>query len=178
MILASSGPPGGALGGLQGRLGCLLGASWAVLGHPGAILGRRGGFLGELGGILDSLGPSWRPSWTILGELGDHLKRLGGNLGPSWSHLDQEKPWQPGLGKPSGWPAERAEVPGRVLLEKSQNQTVRNLARRAPLWQANRGRRIILSSGLRPNPPPCLGSWLPGSVDDVVMSGEIVVNGV
>ena len=45
-----------------------------------------------------------------------------------------------------GWPAGRAEAPGGVLLEKSQNQTVRSLARRAPLWQANRGRRIYWPS--------------------------------
>ena len=70
MILASSGLPGGPLGGLLGRLGGLLGASWAVLGHLEAILGRLGCILGRLGGILGHLGgfgglpgPSWRPSW-------------------------------------------------------------------------------------------------------------------
>ena len=55
MIWASSGPPGGPLGGLLGCLGGLLGASWAVLGHLEAILGRLGCILGRLGGIL---GPS------------------------------------------------------------------------------------------------------------------------
>ena len=71
MILASSGLPGGPLGGFLGRLGGLLGASWAVLGHLEAILSRLGCILGRLGGILGHLGgfgglpgPSWKPSWA------------------------------------------------------------------------------------------------------------------
>ena len=66
MILASSGPPGGPLGGLLGRLGGLLGASWAVLGRLEAILDRLGCILGRLGGILGPSLPSWRPSRAIL----------------------------------------------------------------------------------------------------------------
>ena len=42
MILASSGLPGGPLGGLLGCLGGPLGAFWAVLGNLEAILGRLG----------------------------------------------------------------------------------------------------------------------------------------
>eukprot|EP00959_Pyramimonas_sp_CCMP1952_P460650 9480239-Pyramimonas_sp.AAC.1 len=66
MILASSGLPGGPLGGLfgpswrpiggvLGHLGGFVEASWAVLGYLEAILGDLGCILGRLGGIL---GPS------------------------------------------------------------------------------------------------------------------------
>ena len=125
-MLASSGPPGGRLGGL-------LGASWPVLGH-------LGGFFGGFGGILDPLGPSWRPSWTLLGH-------PGGYLGPSWANVEailaileaivghlgaiwNEKTWQPPL--PGGRRAGQ-KPQGEPLHKNNQNQTVRNSARQAPL---------------------------------------------
>ena len=77
MILASSGLPGGPLGGFLGRLGGLLGASWAVLGHLEAILSRLGCILGRLGGILGPSAPSWRPSWRPSSA-------YWRPLGPSW----------------------------------------------------------------------------------------------
>eukprot|EP00959_Pyramimonas_sp_CCMP1952_P185192 3872439-Pyramimonas_sp.AAC.1 len=42
MILASSGLPGGPLGGLLGRLGSLFGASWALVGRLGGFTRRHG----------------------------------------------------------------------------------------------------------------------------------------
>ena len=73
MIWASSGPPGGPLGGLLGRLG---------------------GFLGELGGHLAVfeaiLEASWRnhspslgSSWGLHGNVGALLEHLGTISGPS-----------------------------------------------------------------------------------------------
>ena len=62
MILASSGLPGGSLGGLLGLLGGFGSCLEAILGRLGDILGPLGGIFDEFGGLLDPLGPSWRPS--------------------------------------------------------------------------------------------------------------------
>ena len=75
MNLASSGLPGGPLGGLLGRLGSLLGAleaSWAVLESSWSHLGRLGAILAALEANLEAIG--------------GHLGRLGGHLGPSWGN--------------------------------------------------------------------------------------------
>ena len=118
MILASSGPPGGALGGLLGCLGGLLGASWAVLGHLEAILGRLGLSWAVLEAVLDHLGRTWRPSWTILEAILGQRGHLGGHLEPSWRIF-----WGIELlGNLSGTPAGRAGGPGGVILEKNQNR--------------------------------------------------------
>eukprot|EP00959_Pyramimonas_sp_CCMP1952_P183937 3845938-Pyramimonas_sp.AAC.1 len=69
MILASSGPPSGPVGGLMGRLRDLLGVSWAVLESSWAFLmvssvdlESTSTILGELGGHLGPPWSSWRPS--------------------------------------------------------------------------------------------------------------------
>ena len=100
MILASSGPPGGPLGGLLGRVG----PSWR-------LLGQTWRYLGLSWAVLDHLGRTWRPSWTILEAISSRRGHLGGHLEPSWRIC--WGPWQS-----SRDPAGRAEAPGGVLLEK------------------------------------------------------------
>ena len=126
MILASSGPPGGPLGGLLGRVGPswrLLGRTWRYLGPSWAVLEA----------VLDHLGRTWRPSWTILEAILDQRGHLGGHLEPSWRIF-----WELGdvlgvlwvlLG---GWRV-GPKPTGRVLVEKNQNQNRNSLARQAPL---------------------------------------------
>ena len=86
MILASSGLPGGPLGGLLGRLGGLLGASWAVLGRRKAEKAQMPKSFKNLRKTNDFglFGPSWRSSWRPLGLCWRPLK---GPLGPSWAIL-------------------------------------------------------------------------------------------
>ena len=74
MFLASSGLPGGPLGGLLGRLGpasSQLRPSWWVPGTSEAVGSRLGGLYG----------PTWGPLGMLQGRLGGHLGRLGGHLG-------------------------------------------------------------------------------------------------
>jgi len=110
-----------------------VGVSWTVLGHPGGFLGGPGSILEPSWAVLVVASADLRPSWTVLGGLGGHLGSLRGHLGRSWSHLEQEKPLEPPLEQPFGWPAGRAEAPGGVLWEKNQNQNRKDLARQAPL---------------------------------------------
>ena len=118
MILASSSPPGGPLGGFLGRLGSFWGASWAVL-------GRLGLSWAVLEAVLDHLGRTWRPSWTILEAILGQRGHLGGHLAQSWLIFFRNC-------APFGWPAGRAEAHWGVLLEKNQNQNREDPARQAP----------------------------------------------
>ena len=140
MILESSGPPGGPLGGLLGRLGGLRGASWAVL-------GRLGLSWAVLEAVLDHLGRTWRPSWTILEAILGQRGHLGGHLEPSWRIF-----WELGdvlgvlrvvggreIGELRSWAilsGGRRDVPepqGESFWKKNQNQNREGSARQAPL---------------------------------------------
>ncbi len=123
MNLASSGLPGGALGGLSGRLRGLLeasGASRAVLEVSCANLEASWTLLGRLGGRL---GPSWADLEAILDHLGGHLRPSWPSWRPSWSRLGQ-KIWE--VRSVEKIPGPRRDGPkpvGRVLLEKVPKPT-------------------------------------------------------
>ena len=139
----------------RGLLEDLLEAFWAVLGHLETILGRLGCILGRLGNIL-------RPSWVLLGPSWLSWKPSWPSWRPSWGRLAREDPRPGEFTGPYSVPAGRAEAPGGVLLEKNQNQRPQDQARQAPLWQANRGRRIYWPSA---HPATVPGLWVRGFLD-------------
>ena len=101
MILASSGLPGGPLGGLLGHLGGIVGAFWTHLRpswvHLGPSWRHLGAILAVLEAILAVLEASWRPSWAILAV----LEAISSHLGGFFVVVDV-------VWGPSGWPAGRA----------------------------------------------------------------------
>ena len=134
----------------------LFGLSWRTSWRPLGPSGR------PLGGLLGRLGPSW----TLLG-------RFGGRLGPSRADLEAilghlhdflrmpraKRPFLgfgDGFSEVYGWPAGRAEAHWGVLLEKEPKPKLNHPARRAPLWQDHRGRRIEDAYGESPPPPAFL----------------------
>ena len=99
-FLASSGFPGGPLGGLLGLPGGLLGVSWAVLGLSSVVLRARRSVLGPLGPFSHSLGVLWGRPGTLRSVLeppsGRFQERPGGPGRPKFV--------RGGGGAPSGVP--------------------------------------------------------------------------